>query len=178
MVAMACALKKNRRGALSVEVALITPLLILFVFFILQIAEIMKARWFVENALMAACRAGWVQEGPHPDPEVAAELVMAPLSSSTFSQNPLKDKAFSYVLAIGKTEVDTQKNDENISCHMRYAFELKIPLANRLFKIAAHPLKWIAQKFFYKKPLDLADKWTIITQKPHWLIEKELNMTF
>ena len=174
------------------EFAIVAPVMILFVLLLFQFALIIQAHWTVDQAAIYACRAEIVRVDDHPNPEVAAQITMIPVTTATFIRgvdtintgSKYLNMPFEYAAAIAKTETSVSSVGQQrfVTAEVAYAFELTIPLAGNVF-VKTHQLLEFAKRHIednYKNDtsLNMADKWSALTGRPHLLLKREASLKY
>ena len=115
---------------------------------------------------------------------------MSPITSPTFVRgvetldtgNKYLNMPLNYAAAIAKTRTDIQNvvDGKYVVAEVNYAFELQIPLAGSVF-VQTHKLVEFAKRYLTDKiedddTLNLADKWSALSGRPHLLLTREVSL--
>ncbi len=175
---------RRRRGATLVESVLVLPFALLMFLVCLQLFQLMEMAWLTEVAAENAARAAYVSDGTHPDPEVAAQLTLAPAAGTSFlrgvSEAPRRGVtgvASRYVAAILKTTASGTTEGTSATGSVTHAAELRIPLVNRWAVPVKSAWDWLLRGTD-EKPMTLAEEWTLVSGRPHLQLEREVILDF
>lgn len=174
-----------RRGQALLETVLVIPLTVLIALGCVQLLLLVEIDWALDQAAEAACRAAVVADDGHPDPAVAAQMVMAPVTGRGLvrGQPPLPGTGLTgtlagYGSAILKTRTEIDVDGRRVVATVTHAAELRIPLVGMLVAPVEGPLKALRRRVFEQDAGDWVDDIALVSGRPHLKLEKSLAIDF